>query len=503
MPTAAGAGSPDAEPGWSPESGVPVEAHLRTIVGEAMGYDVDDLPLELPLIDLGLDSLMGMRIKNRVEHDFSIPPLQVQALRDASVADVITLVEDLVAQSHGAPAADSADPAAGTAADAVDEAFAAAEGEAAVAKQGISVAPRDASERMAFGTWATVAGAGVGGVTDELPVLDDATAEAMSARLSERTGAAITVDDVRAAGTIADLAETLRPHLEVEVEGNIRVLRERPEGSRTPAVFLFHPAGGSSAVYQPLVRRLPDDAPVYGVERLEGDITDRAAAYIDDIKDRAAGLPIVLGGWSFGGALAYEVAHQLIGSGVEVAQIMLLDTVQPSEKVPDTPEEMHARWDRYADFSKRTYGLDIPVPHDLLDQQGEEALLTMLEQFLATADSSQHGLSGGVLEHQRASFVDNRILDQLDMSRWADVDAPVVLFRAERMHDGAIELEPRYATIDDDGGWSAIVEDLEIVHLRGDHLAIVDEPEISKVGSWLGDRLQNLDAATRNGQQSK
>ena len=503
MPTAAGAGSPDAEPGWSPESGVPVEAHLRTIVGEAMGYDVDDLPLELPLIDLGLDSLMGMRIKNRVEHDFSIPPLQVQALRDASVADVITLVEDLVAQSHGAPAADSADPAAGTAADAVDEAFAAAEGGEAVAKQGISVAPRDASERMAFGTWATVAGAGVGGVTDELPALDDATAEAMSARLSERTGAAITVDDVRAAGTIADLAETLRPHLEVEVEGNIRVLRERPEGSRTPAVFLFHPAGGSSAVYQPLVRRLPDDAPVYGVERLEGDITDRAAAYIDDIKDRAAGLPIVLGGWSFGGALAYEVAHQLIGSGVEVAQIMLLDTVQPSEKVPDTPEEMHARWDRYADFSKRTYGLDIPVPHDLLDQQGEEALLTMLEQFLATADSSQHGLSGGVLEHQRASFVDNRILDQLDMSRWADVDAPVVLFRAERMHDGAIELEPRYATIDDDGGWSAIVEDLEIVHLRGDHLAIVDEPEISKVGSWLGDRLQNLDAATRNGQQSK
>ncbi len=48
-----------------------------------MGYDVSDLPRELPLIDLGLDSLMGMRIKNRVENDFQIPPLQVQALRDA------------------------------------------------------------------------------------------------------------------------------------------------------------------------------------------------------------------------------------------------------------------------------------------------------------------------------------------------------------------------------------------------------------------------------------
>src|SRR5699024_4917235 len=163
---------------------------------------------------------------------------------------------------------------------------------------------------------------------------------ALAARLSERTGAGITADDVRAAGTIADLAETLRPHLEVAVEGNIRVLRERPEGSTTPAAFPFHPAGGSSAAYPPPVRRLPAAAPVDGVVRLGGDITDRAAAYRDDVRDRAAGLPVVLGGWSFGGALAYEVAHQPRGTDVEVAQIMLLDTVQPSEKVPDTAEEM-------------------------------------------------------------------------------------------------------------------------------------------------------------------
>src|SRR5699024_7518394 len=161
---------------------------------------------------------------------------------------------------------------------------------------------------------------------------------------------------------------------------------------------------------------------------------------------------------------------------------VLLDTVQPSEKAPDTNEEMHARWDRYAAFAQKTYGLEIPVPHELLDQQGEEALLTMLEQFLATANPDEHGMSSGILEHQRASFVDNRILDQVDLRRWADVDVPVVLFRAERMHEGAIELEPRYATIDEDGGWSAIVDDLEIVHLNVVQLVIVLEHDISKVG---------------------
>ena len=71
----------------------------------------------------------------------------------------------------------------------------------------------------------------------------------------------------------------------------------------------------------------------------------------------------------------------------------------------------------------------------------------------------------------------------------ATVSAPVTLFRAERMHDGAIELEPAYAEIAEDGGWAQIVDDLTIVHLNGDHLAIVDEPEIGKVGKYLAQQI--------------
>ena len=66
----------------------------------------------------------------------------------------------------------------------------------------------------------------------------------------------------------------------------------------------------------------------------------------------------------------------------------------------------------------------------------------------------------------------------------------MLLFRSERMHEGAITLEPNYAHIDEDGGWGAIVTDLTIVHLPGDHLAVVDEPAIGIVGKhmneWMG-----------------
>lgn len=485
---------------WDPNSGESAGDRLRAIVSESMGYDIEDLPGELPLIDLGLDSLMGMRIKNRVEYDFDLPPLQVQALRDGSVDDVIALVEQMIAERHASAAG----------ADGADGAEAAAGGEGGVTKQdcgeedgaatdytatGGGVAPRDASERLVFATWAKVTGKAAQGVTSQLPGIDEEQARGIADRLTERSGAEVSAEDVLTAETLEPLSEKVRSSLESEVEGNIRVLRSRPEGSTQPAVFLFHPAGGSSVVYAPLMRRLPDDVPVYGVERLEGELADRAAAYLDEIVELADGRPVLLGGWSFGGALAYEVAHQLgkratAGeTSAEVERIVLLDTVQPKNPAPDTKEEMHARWDRYAAFAQKTYGLPLEVPHELLDQQGESVMMQMFQQFLTSPEAKGMGLPAGVLEHQRASFVDNRILESLDFRAWADVKAPVTLFRAERMHDGAIELEPAYAEVAPDGGWGEIVEDLEIVQLRGDHLAIVDEPEISKVGRVIAKHI--------------
>ena len=490
---------------WDPNSGESAGDRLRAIVSESMGYDIEDLPGELPLIDLGLDSLMGMRIKNRVEYDFDLPPLQVQALRDGSVDDVIALVEQMIAERHasaaGADGADGAEVAAGgeggvTKQDTGEEDGANEDGTATdYTATGGGVAPRDASERLVFATWAKVTGKAAQGVTSQLPGIDEEQALGIADRLTERSGAEVSAEDVLAAETLEPLSEKVRSSLESEVEGNIRMLRARPEGSSQPAVFLFHPAGGSSVVYAPLMRRLPDDVPVYGVERLEGELADRAAAYLEEIIELADGRPVLLGGWSFGGALAYEVAHQLgkrAAAGepsAEVERIVLLDTVQPKNPAPDTKEEMHARWDRYAAFAQKTYGLPLEVPHELLDQQGEGVMMQMFQQFLTSPEAKGMGLPAGVLEHQRASFVDNRILESLDFWAWADVKAPVTLFRAERMHDGAIELEPAYAEVAPDGGWGEIVQDLEIVQLRGDHLAIVDEPEISKVGRVIAKHI--------------
>src|SRR6202012_266243 len=78
---------------WSPESGETISERLGLIVGSAMGYEPEDLPWEVPLIELGLDSLMAVRIKNRVEYDFDLPPIQLTAVRDANLYAVEKIIE--------------------------------------------------------------------------------------------------------------------------------------------------------------------------------------------------------------------------------------------------------------------------------------------------------------------------------------------------------------------------------------------------------------------------
>src|SRR6201999_3005324 len=89
----AGAGLAASFAKWSPDSGEAVRDRLGAIVGGAMGYEPEDLPWEVPLIELGLDSLMAVRIKNRVEYDFDLPPIQLTAVRDANLYNVEKLIE--------------------------------------------------------------------------------------------------------------------------------------------------------------------------------------------------------------------------------------------------------------------------------------------------------------------------------------------------------------------------------------------------------------------------
>ncbi|HEY1842406.1 MAG TPA: polyketide synthase Pks13 [Mycobacterium sp.] len=527
---------------WSPDSGETVRDRLASIVSMAMGYEPEDLPWEVPLVELGLDSMMAVRIKNRVEYDFDMPPIQLQAVRDANLYNVEKLIEyaiehrDEVQDLHErqktqtaeeiaaeqaamlsgatpssltAPAPDTqaepetqsdtpvppppTDPSGPVAAAAQPNLTAAGQAlnqQAVAAVLNSDIPPRDAAERVTFATWAIVTGKSPGGIFNELRTLDDAAATKMAERLSERAEGTITVDDVKAAGTIEELASTVREYLEAgQIDGFVRTIRARPEGSTKPAVFVFHAAGGSTVVYEPLLNRLPPDTPMYGFERVEGSIEERAAQYVPKLRELGGDGPFILAGWSLGGALAYACAIGLKQQGCDVPFVGLIDAVMPGEPILQTKEETRKRWDRYARFAERTFNVEVPeIPYEQLEQLDDEGQIRFV---LEAVRQSGVQIPGGIIEHQRTSYLDQRAIDTAEYQPY---DGHVTLYMADRYHDDAITFEPAYAIRKPDGGWGDYVADLEVVPIGGEHIQAIDEPIIAKIGAHMTQALNKIHA---------
>ncbi|WUI35486.1 polyketide synthase Pks13 [Nocardia sp. NBC_00416] len=532
---------------WNPDSGQTVEERLALIVAESMGYAVEDLPMEIPLMELGLDSLMAMRIKNRVEYEFDIPQLQVSAVRDASLHEVgkvlhyaiehrdqvqamadqqatgesgaLNVDDDFVAAAKaameagqdpvaaleqpvpapGEPVAEPPAPAApqrnGESANGANPAAGAALFGGNGSSDQDNVPPRDAAERLTYAAWATVTGESAGGIFNTLPILDEDTAEKLAARLTDRVGAEITVDDVLDSETIEQLADVVRTLQDsgADVDGFVRPIRARAENSDAVPVFVFHPAGGNTLVYEPLLKRLPEATPMYGFERVEGAIAERAREYVPELRKLQGEGPYVLYGWSLGAVLAMAVAQILRAEGADVRVVGLIDLAIPAEPEDNSPEERLRRMQRYQAFAKKTFN----VPGELDDDQLRElADSSEEEQFKMITDlikMTGAKIPGGVLEHQKTSWIENRALQQVQATHY---DGDVVLYLADRYHDGAIELEPRYAERRPNGGWDEYLPNLEIVHIPGDHLQIIDEPRIGRIGADLTAKLAQI---TSNG----
>ncbi len=523
---------------WSPDSGETIAERLGTIVAAAMGYEPEDLPWEVPLIELGLDSLMAVRIKNRVEYDFDLPPIQLQAVRDANLYNVEKLIEyalehrDEVEQLHdyqkvqtaseiataiaeaelpdagpgaatppasdvpipppptdpsgpSGPAANGANPNLAVAAEALNQ-------EAVAKALNSDVPPRDASERVTFATWAIVTGKSPGGIFNRLPKLDGEAADKMAQRLSERAEGPITAEDVLTSDNIEALADKVRTYLEAgQIDGFVRTLRPRPDGGSKVPVFVFHPAGGSTVVYEPLLNRLPADTPMFGFERVEGSIEERAAQYVPKLIEMQGDGPYILVGWSLGGVLAYACAIGLRRLGHDVRFVGLIDAVRAGEEIPRTKEEIRKRWDRYARFAEKTFNVTIPaIPYEQLEELDDEGQIRFV---LDAVKASGVQIPGGIIEHQRTSYLDNRAIDTADIQPF---DGHVTLYMADRYHDDAIMFEPRYAVRKLDGGWGEYVSDLEVVQIGGEHIQAIDEPIIAKVGAHMSQALDKIEVKT-------
>jgi phthiocerol/phenolphthiocerol synthesis type-I polyketide synthase D len=256
----------------------------------------------------------------------------------------------------------------------------------------------------------------------------------------------------------------------------------RPKGTRLP-FYSAHPAGGTTGVYQQLAVLLGDDQPFYGLERFEDapSVEERAARYVLHLQEAQPEGPFRLGGWSFGGTLAYETARQLVEAGREVEMVVLFDSGLPLP-VEDESDSMAKRFAAFVEYVDETYEQNLALTYeDLAGLTEEEQFALVMERAAPLIEM----VPPAVLTHQLTSHQDTRSLESYHAKPY---DGRVILYKATEPTPWAVH-DARYV-LDEANGWGPLCSGLEIVKVPGTHhLNLLDPPGVDVIAEHLREQL--------------
>jgi thioesterase domain-containing protein len=249
--------------------------------------------------------------------------------------------------------------------------------------------------------------------------------------------------------------------------------------------------------YAELAHLLGPDQPFYGVQSpgLEGEappldsLEAMAALYVEAVRAVQPRGPYLLGGWSMGGSLAFEMARQLQARGEEVGLVALIDTYAnafPGGTVsPEWLEPARLGALFYRDLLRAT-GADLPCSEEELSRLAPDEALRVLEEAgrkaAALPESDMQSL-----QTLRQVFESNL------RAAWSYVPRPYA--------GTLLSFEASEATRPH--GWEPLAQGgVEVHTLEGDHYALLRGPGVKVLAELLREALERANADSARASQS-
>ena len=335
------------------------------------------------------------------------------------------------------------------------------------------VAPRDGVELELAAIWEECLGVPRVGVTDEFFALGGSSLLSVRVvdRVEERFGCRVPFSVLLAGGTVEAMAAAVREHRRAAGPGSPLVAL-RAQGTRPP-LFCLHPAEGGAASYLNLVRHLPPDQPVYGLEdelvrggSLEAcPIEELAERFADAVRPRQPRGPYHLLGWSYGGFVAFEMARRLRQAGEEVGLLAVVDVPSPLHLEDDADDA-----DRLADVVRgvaAAAGRPVDVSVDELREMDDDARIRRALALLAAAGVRARGEAW----LRRAVAVTSARAASLRGYAPGPYPGRITLLRAAER-----------AWADPAMGWGELSpEPVEVITVPGNHNTLMAEPHVAEL----------------------
>jgi amino acid adenylation domain-containing protein len=362
-----------------------------------------------------------------------------------------------------------------------------------------SVLPRNDTERELAKIWLDILNIQSVGVQDNFFEIGGTSLSAiyLIAAIEQQFGKELPLSVLLTNPTIEELAKVL--HLSSEQTNNSPLIPIQPKGNKQP-FFCVHPAGGHVLCYFNLARYLGIDQPFYGLQAQgfnddEEPLTrveDMASTYVEAIRQFQPYGPYQIGGWSFGGIVAYEIAQQLHKQEQEVSLLAILDSYVPI--ILDPNKKIDNKY--LVGVLSRVFG----------GMFGQDNLVTPQEiQHLSVEERLDY-----IIEKARKAKIfppgverskNRRILDVLVgtlKATYSYVRQPypgkVTVFRASEKH--IMAPDPTLVWVELLSVMA--VKDVKVVKIPGNHYTFILEPHVKvlaeRLKSCLNSSSQNLES---------
>jgi amino acid adenylation domain-containing protein len=291
--------------------------------------------------------------------------------------------------------------------------------------------------------------------------------------------------------TIESLADILRQ--ESEVSSWSPLVRIQKGTSKYP--FFCVPGGGGNVLYlYDLARCLGSNQTFYGLQALGlngeseplTEVEDMATYYIQAIQTVQPSGPYFLGGHSFGGIVAYEMAQQLVKSGHEVALVAIIDA--PAPIVNDKPVYVDidnaTRLTETARLIERWLGKSLNISYEILQPLEFDEQLEYLKERLIAVNLLPVGTDTKQVRGLVQVFEAN-MQASIKYSSQEVYPNRLTLLRASEVNteDTALLTELRQ---DSAWGWGQFsAQKVDIHFVPGDHITMMAQPHIQTVAEQL------------------
>ncbi len=282
-------------------------------------------------------------------------------------------------------------------------------------------------------------------------------------------------------------------------------------GPKAP-FFCVHPAGGSVVPLIDLARQFNPDQPFYGLQAVGlyeerepyRTIEEMAARYVDEIRLIQPDGPYVIGGLSFGGVVAFEIAQQLNNQNQSVSLLAIIDTVAPSfdrevnERTHDPDAVLFSFATRAAEATGKQLTLTLEEFRQLrLEAQQEFVLDHLSATPLFGSETKLRQARRKLKIYQYHGWAIRNYLPRV----YPD---PITLFRSTSEVDSEyyqqMYAHPSYA--DPAMGWGPLTpEPIEIYRVPGHHGQIVIEPNVQLTAQYLRACIEKTSAGITNQSQ--